>query len=498
MSSFGVTPTGFAQKEIADIEGEVNDDLVAAFGPETNTLDDAVFGQIVGIFSDKVAEAWEVLAAVYRAKDPDGASDEAQDNVAAITGVTREAAEGSTVILDQIFLDGSVTLPAGRIVSVGENGNRFVTDVDVTNPNAFPTTVSVAATSEQTGPIAGFAETINNIVTPFTGWDANAALTSGNAETYALSDGQTLTIKIDGGAVQTATFNTGDFADIANALASEVAAVIDTDIVGGTAVDAGGSVRASSETDGPGSSIEITGGTANGALGFSTTKIEGFNTADVTLGRDIETDAQMRDRREDELRATGNAALEAIRSNVLQVANILQAFVFENNSDVTDGDGVPPHSDEVVISGPSAVDAEVAQAVFDSIASGINPFGVTTEVITDSQGFDHDVGFTRADEVDIFIDITVTTNTDLTQGPVYPADGDDQVKAALAAKGNTLGIGRDVIAALIKCEAFEVSGVLDIPVFEIDDAPAPTVEANVPIASRERAVFSTADINVTS
>ena len=57
MSSFGVTPEGFAQKELADIEGEVNDDLIAAFGPDTNVLDDAVFGQIVGIFSDKIAEA---------------------------------------------------------------------------------------------------------------------------------------------------------------------------------------------------------------------------------------------------------------------------------------------------------------------------------------------------------------------------------------------------------------------------------------------------------
>lgn len=498
MSSFGVTPEGFSQKELTDIQTEINDDLTAAFGPDTNVLADAVFGQFVGIVSDKLAENWEVLAAVYRAKDPDGASDEAQDNVAAVTGVIREAGEGSTVTLDQIFLDGSVTLPTGRIVSVGENGNRFVTDADVTNPNAFPTTVSVEATSEQTGPVAGFADTINNIVTPFTGWDAQAALTSGNAETYALSDGQTLTVKVDDGAEQTATFNTGDFAAIGAALAAEVAAVIATDIAGATAIDAGGSPRIQSDEDGPGSSIEVTGGTANAALGFATDKVEGFNTDDVTLGRDIETDAAMRDRREDELRASGNAALEAIRADVLQVVSVLEAFVFENNTSVTNIDGVPPKSDEVVVHGPAALDAEIAQAIFGSIASGIEPFGSELEVITDSQGFDHDVGFSRAAEIDIFQEITVTTNTDPDDGPVYPVDGDAQVAAALAAFGNTLGVNKDVIAERIKSQAFTVSGVLDITAFDIGLAPSPVGDANIPIGTREISRFSTGDIVVTS
>ncbi|KKK91870.1 hypothetical protein LCGC14_2708630, partial [marine sediment metagenome] len=79
-----------------------------------------------------------------------------------------------------------------------------------------------------------------------------------------------------------------------------------------------------------------------------------------------------------------------------------------------------------------------------------------------------------------------------------PADGDAQVKAALAAKGNTLGIGKDVIAEVIKCESFQVDGVIDVTVFFIDDAPAPAVSANIPILSREIATFDTSDIAVTS
>jgi len=102
-----------------------------------------------------------------------------------------------------------------------------------------------------------------------------AVITSGNAGTYALVDGQTLTVAVDGGGVLTATFNTVDFLDIANATTAEVAAVITTDITGATAADVGGSIVITSATTGGTSSIEVTGGTANTALGFSTTAVTG-------------------------------------------------------------------------------------------------------------------------------------------------------------------------------------------------------------------------------
>ena len=84
-------------------------------------------------------------------------------------------------------------------------------------------------------------------------------------------DGQTLTVRVDGQtAAQTVTFNTADFADIGNALASEVAAVITTDLAtpsatGGTS---GGAVTITSDNSG---SVAVTGGTANAVLGFPTT-----------------------------------------------------------------------------------------------------------------------------------------------------------------------------------------------------------------------------------
>jgi len=89
--------------------------------------------------------------------------------------------------------------------------------------------------------------------------------------TFALADGQTLTLKIDGGAAQTITFNTANFADITNATRAEIVAEINSQIAGGSAASLVGNVigiRSSRVIYDGGTSIEVTGGTANGALGF--------------------------------------------------------------------------------------------------------------------------------------------------------------------------------------------------------------------------------------
>ena len=86
-----------------------------------------------------------------------------------------------------------------------------------------------------------------------------------------LVDGQTLTVAIDGGAVQTVTFHTANFVSIAAATAAEVAAVINGQLVGASAtVTGGGQVRITSDKRGTGSGVDVTGGTANAALSYTT------------------------------------------------------------------------------------------------------------------------------------------------------------------------------------------------------------------------------------
>jgi len=88
-------------------------------------------------------------------------------------------------------------------------------------------------------------------------------------EPYALADGDTLEVAVDGGAPQLVTFAAADFADLAVALASEVAAKVNTTLAGAAAeVDGGGVRMVSASTAALTTAIEVTGGTAREKLGF--------------------------------------------------------------------------------------------------------------------------------------------------------------------------------------------------------------------------------------
>ena len=102
---------------------------------------------------------------------------------------------------------------------------------------------------------------------------ATAAARESVAEPYAMSDGQTLTVSVDGESPdQTVTFLASEFANIANASAQEVANVINAKLLhaGATLTGGGTKVTITSDRKGSGSGMNITGGTANGALGFTT------------------------------------------------------------------------------------------------------------------------------------------------------------------------------------------------------------------------------------
>jgi phage tail-like protein len=94
------------------------------------------------------------------------------------------------------------------------------------------------------------------------------AATSQASAPFALSDGQTLQVKVDGGSTQTVTFNAVDFDNITIATADEVASIITNGLSGASAVAVGGAVKITSATYGVSSSIEVTGGTANSVLGY--------------------------------------------------------------------------------------------------------------------------------------------------------------------------------------------------------------------------------------
>lgn len=214
-----------------------------------------------------------------------------------------------------------------------------------------------------------------------------------------------------------------------------------------------------------------------------------INFEDAILGRNRETDEELRARREATLRAVGSGTFESLRASLLLLPGVQQVRLFENTSMETDATGLPAKSFEAVIQGGD--DETIFREIWRRKPAGILAHGSVVGQVEDSQGFQHVVRFSRPLEVPIYISIKIR------KGSAYPADGSDRIKAALVAYGQSLEIGQHVIAARLYPVIFSAApGILDVPVLALGTAPNPTDPDNITIAARELALFASDRIEI--
>lgn len=263
------------------------------------------------------------------------------------------------------------------------------------------------------------------------------------------------------------------------------------------------------------SDVEISGGVAQvfasavetgpnislaGTITIIDTPITGWdsvtNASDAIEGTDVETDVELRARRSASVARDAQAIIDAIFAEVSSVPGVTQVTVLENDTDVTDLDGNPPHSFQVIVTGGD--DDEIAQAIWLKKPAGIQAFGSTLVDVPDSQGIEHSIGFSRPTPVDIYVDITVNIIGD------YPATGDADIAQAIIdyadgvlVPGRGFNVGDDVIFTELYTPINSVPGHEIVSLF-IDTTPSPVATANIPISVTEISNFTLANITVTS
>jgi len=257
-------------------------------------------------------------------------------------------------------------------------------------------------------------------------------------------------------------------------------------------ISVGGSTTVAAQAVDTGPLVGLTG-TINVIETPMTIWLAASNAADAIPGRDVETDADLRLRREVELHTAATAALEAIREALLELDStpaVSGAVVFENTSMVADGDGLPPKSVRAVVNGGEA--ADIRASLFATVAAGIETDGTTSGTVTDSQGVTHTIKHTVAAPINAYIILNVTKDP-LT----YPVDGDAQILAAVLAYGDTLVMGKNIVSGRIASEAFAIEGVGGVECLIGLDNP-PTVDTTLPVDIDEIGVFDSAWTTVNS
>src|SRR5271166_2706254 len=88
-TQYGVTPQGFVPKQQSTIISEIDSSLQGEFGANINLGPEAVFGQLVAIFSEREALLWQLGEAIYDSEYPAGAEGTSVDNILALNNLKR-------------------------------------------------------------------------------------------------------------------------------------------------------------------------------------------------------------------------------------------------------------------------------------------------------------------------------------------------------------------------------------------------------------------------
>lgn len=495
--TFGVTPQGFVKKRLADIKTEIENEVRAVFGNQVNLTPQSVFSQFIGILSDRESALWELAEDTYNSQYPDTAEGVALDNIASISGVIRLAAQQSRVRDVHLFGDAGTLIPAGTVFSVlGSPTARFATltavvlvagadEVQTVSFSGVPNsgTFRFAHLGFQTSLIL-LSDTLAQIKEKLEDlpYIREVSVTGSFATTLVITF-QGLDGKIDQPLLTI----------VDNTLLTIAPAAITITVTQTTAGVPQGLVEVLAEEFGP---ID--------APLYSLTEIETpvtgldavLNTETAILGRNLETDSELKVRRLQSLQRAGASTVEAIRARLLEVQDVEEVVIFENVTEVVDGNGLPPKSFRAFVQGGD--DQEIGDAIWLNKPAGIQTSGAITVNVNDSQGVVQTVSFSRPVEVPIFIDIEITRDT--TPTSPWPANGASLVRDALAAYIEGLSIGQDVIVYPQLVAALNsIPGILDVEL-GVGIAADPPIgqDDNITIAINEVAVITDAanDIDV--
>lgn len=203
--------------------------------------------------------------------------------------------------------------------------------------------------------------------------------------------------------------------------------------------------------------LGLVGNVTPGTITTIVNPLTGVNSVTNALatigGEEVETDTDFRARYDKSIAMGGSSTAASIEASLLALDDVVDAEVTENDT-VTVVNGIPPKAISSFVYG--GTDADISKAIFETKAGGVQAFGTTTVVVTDSKGKPHNIGFTRATEVPVYVHVTLTKDSTL-----YPSNGDTTIKTAIVDYISALGLGDDVTFTKIIGFCHKVAGVID-------------------------------------
>lgn len=460
----GLSAAGFLSKRLPQIKAELEAEFRAQFGADLNVAPETVVGQLIGIESEAKSLFWASLDDVYQSQYPATASGASLDLLVAINGLTRLPELPTTVT-------GYLSLTVETVVAAG----RKAKDNEITY-TLLDTVTGSAATAH------GGTVTVGVV--------ANATLYS---------------IIIDGAAYSHTSSGSATASTILTGLQSALPAGVGSDLSassltitysGPTSLAVTANLTLASVQNAGEFSADATGPQSLpiGALNAIETPVAGWlavtNRAAGTLGRDIETDGELRVRRSESTRLQAVSTMDGITSQLLRTADVLDAVVIENSGTVTDINGIPPQHIWCIVDGGAGED--IASVIYRRKAAGIGTFGDVSSIAYSAiNNAPYTMNFSRPVVTPVYITVNISASASIPSAYIA------LVRAALVAYGETLDIGENLILnRLFTPASLAIDDLSFVSGIRLGLAPSPTGTANLLADADERFQINAESIDV--
>lgn len=210
------------------------------------------------------------------------------------------------------------------------------------------------------------------------------------------------------------------------------------------------------------------------------------NLKPFTGGRERETDEEYRDRYYISVDYAGGVNADAIRAALLQeVEGIMEAKVFENDTDFEDEHGLPPHSIEAIVYG--GLESDIARVIYDKLGTGIQTKGDIVIPCITLSGNTKNIRFNRPHPVPVYVAIKgLSTNAN------FPRNGRERLIEAVvryigSRESGGVAVGETLYHQKLPAVLYTVPGVLDFDIFIGTDPDNLRIE-NVQVDSRSKVI----------
>ncbi|VEJ54292.1 baseplate J/gp47 family protein [Pragia fontium] len=468
-----LTKDGYTIKRLAELKKEYDRLLINRFGP-INTQPDSVIGQLEGIWAEALANIYEQAQDTYHAMYPFSAEGVSLDGAVSYVGITRFAASATQVIA-AVYGKESTLLKSGAQATNGGQRYQSMFDAVISRANAVDTSIEMNV-RDKTQYSININGTLFNTIS-VEGEDATQIMQkiadqlNPNVLSYEIKDKVLRIFAVDG--ITPFALSVGEHLKL---------------------------VRIGS----PARFIAMQEGRhvlPLGALTEIVTPRSGWdavcNLAEGVVGRERESDAQLRVRFEQSRQSTGSATVKAIRARLIQeVAGVSEVHIFENRTGSISEEGMPPHAFEALVVGGD--NQSVANALWRHKPAGIETYGAHAVLVKDENGDGQQINFSRPTQKLAWIKINVTG---LYNEENLPQNVISNIKKAVLKYGSTLKIGDDIILQRMLGPIYSnTSGLAEITIEAAmtegpDDEPVYQLE-NVAIDKRSVALFDESRLEV--